>query len=169
MRWRKLSPVSPVALAVLACSPLVRAADLNLHAMPASTGCPVNLSVLEQAEGKLLPIMPRADRANHLIVRLQNVGEKPLRSAEITIFGYSALYQLTPAGAAQKSTRVKKVQVWWRDVDGSLGADVTLDWFGVRSVRVDSITYAESGTWTPSKEHYCVAAPGGTMLLGRLR
>lgn len=112
--------------------------------------------------------MPRPTQHIHLILN-RLAKDKQVTSAVVTARGLSArthMQNANLAGEGSSDIRRTLTVTFTPDQDGSVSADIDLPAFtAVRSLQLESITYADGSSWTPEKNNACTVQPDSFMLI----
>ena len=159
------------AALVFSIAPASFGSGQNLHPVPSSRGCPVQMVVKELREGGVLPVSPKRVGINYVQVELSGKRIAQIESITLSVHGSSASDVLNPASVREDTNdRVKTFTLSQsNNRDGKLVGKTSIDWQHIRRVQVDFIEYRQSPSWHPSNEEYCVEAPNGTLLLSSMR
>ncbi|MFZ0396000.1 MAG: hypothetical protein WCF17_21365 [Terracidiphilus sp.] len=112
--------------------------------------------------------MPKPAQHIHLILS-GFAKDKHVTSAVVTARGLSArthMQDANLAGEGPSDIRRTLNVTFTPDQDGSVWADIDLPAFtAVKSLRLESITYADGSSWTPEKFNACTVQPDPVMLV----
>ena len=112
--------------------------------------------------------MPKPAQHIHLILT-GHAKDKQITSAVVTARGLSArthMQNANLAGEGPSDIRRTLNVTFTPDQDGTVSADIDLPAFtAVKSLQLESITYADGSSWTPEKFNACTVQPDSFMLI----
>jgi hypothetical protein len=162
-----MTSASILPLAIMLATTSVFGQSFTLPPRIDPSKCPVELQV-ERSSGlfayenaKVVPAEPVAPRTEQWFdLRMTNLLPHDIVAAEITAHGFSYKGRIIPVSDATPNI--------WKTVDvaldvkgnGSASRELSFDHFSaIRTIDVDSVTYADGSTWHASSPGACSVAP----------
>ncbi len=143
------------------------------------TDCPVDLKVNHgesflKRDTKYGPFAPPAPKVQEQRIELTmtNPSSKEIVSAQITVYGFSDKWRAIPLAGAKDTPDLRKTINLVLNVKGNdhASSDLSLNRFtSVAYVNLDSLTYADGGTWKASSLDACRVTPDRFMLVSAAR
>ncbi len=143
------------------------------------SSCPVTMQAKQRGLGAMVKTKPASPQdqpeaipkpAQHIHLILNGfVKDKHVSSAIVTVRGLSARSRMQNTNLVSNGTsdlRRTLMVAFTPDHDGSVSADIDLPAFtAVKSLQLESITYADGSSWTPEKNNACTVQPDSFMLI----
>jgi hypothetical protein len=161
----KSASILPLAIALVTTSMFGQSFTLPPRIDPSK--CPVGLQVdrsgglFAYKNAKVVPAEPAAPSSEQWFdLRMRNFSSHEIVNAEITAHGFSYKWRLIPVSAATPD--IWKTMDVALDVRGNSSAsrELSLGHFStVRTIDVNSVTYADGSTWHAASPGACSVAP----------
>lgn len=146
--------------------------ETQVFTSPPLSSCPVSMNAKQSGSTSLVAVAPGQsavrDFAQQIHLTLGDGTAAKIVAATVTVHGFNARSRILPAANAEdgpsRITRTLNVSLSSEDQNQS-AADLMLRGFtSVRSIDIDSLTYADGSTWK-SGERVCRVAPDLVMLV----
>jgi hypothetical protein len=186
-----MKPISILPLAIVLATTSAIGQDTVLLRSPQTTpsilmqrrtpraDCPVGLKVnhgpsflkRDTEYGPFAPPTPKVQE-QRIQLTMTNPSPKEIVSAQITVYGFSDKWRAIPMAGAKDTPDLRKTVNVVINVRGNdhASSDLSLNRFtSVAYVDLDSLTYADGGTWKASSPAACSVTPDLFMLVSAAR